>query len=167
MKDGNVILDRSYAFAVRIVNLYQHLSQEKKECVLSKQILRCGTSAQLRNAHRFSSGQEVAPMKFQATFQFSNGCILPSTPCGSHMVAQGRFDPGFTDKMRSRPASGRTAPARALCDPQGVEQQSNMRELRSGALDSTPASGAAATPSGSGFITCSDPGCRRCGSTLG
>ena len=44
MKDNNVMLDKSYAFAVRIVKLYQHLSQEKKEFVLSKQILRCGTS---------------------------------------------------------------------------------------------------------------------------
>ena len=31
-------------FAVRIVNLYKHLSQKKKESVLSKQLLRSGTS---------------------------------------------------------------------------------------------------------------------------
>ena len=31
-------------FAVRIVNLYKHLNQNKKENVLSKQILRSGTS---------------------------------------------------------------------------------------------------------------------------
>jgi len=44
MKTENVIQIKSYAFAVRIVRLYQHLSVEKKEYVLSKQILRCGTS---------------------------------------------------------------------------------------------------------------------------
>ena len=40
----NIIQTKSYAFAVRIVRLYQHLSVEKKEFVLSKQVLRCGTS---------------------------------------------------------------------------------------------------------------------------
>ena len=44
MKTENVIQTKSYAFAVRIVRLYQHLSVEKKEYVLSKQVLRCGTS---------------------------------------------------------------------------------------------------------------------------
>lgn len=44
MKGDNVIRDKSYAFAVRMVKLYQHLSTEKKEYVLSKQLLRCGTS---------------------------------------------------------------------------------------------------------------------------
>jgi four helix bundle protein len=44
MKTENVIQAKSYAFAVRIVRLYQHLANEKKEFVLSKQVLRCGTS---------------------------------------------------------------------------------------------------------------------------
>ena len=44
MKNGNIIQEKSYAFAVRIVRLYQHLCHEKKEYVLTKQILRCGTS---------------------------------------------------------------------------------------------------------------------------
>ncbi|GFD92102.1 hypothetical protein KUL156_31490 [Alteromonas sp. KUL156] len=44
MKKGNIIQEKSYDFAVRIVNLYKHLSQEKKEFVLSKQLLRSGTS---------------------------------------------------------------------------------------------------------------------------
>ena len=40
----NVIETKSFDFAVRIVNLYKHLTTEKKEFVLSKQLLRCGTS---------------------------------------------------------------------------------------------------------------------------
>jgi len=40
----NLIQTKSYAFAMRIVKLYQHLFVEKKEHVLSKQLLRCGTS---------------------------------------------------------------------------------------------------------------------------
>jgi four helix bundle protein len=44
LKTENVVQAKSYAFAVRIVRLYQHLASEKKEFVLSKQVLRCGTS---------------------------------------------------------------------------------------------------------------------------
>ena len=44
MKKENVIQDKSYAFALRIVKLYQFLTNDKKEFVLSKQVLRSGTS---------------------------------------------------------------------------------------------------------------------------
>ena len=43
MKD-NVLLSKSKAFAVRIVRLCRYLQEEKREFVLSKQLLRCGTS---------------------------------------------------------------------------------------------------------------------------
>ncbi len=44
MKSDNVVLDKSFAFAVRIVRLCQFLAKEKKEYVLSRQLLRSGTS---------------------------------------------------------------------------------------------------------------------------
>jgi len=44
MKKDNIIQEKSFAFAVRIVNLYKYLCEEKREFVLSKQILRSGTS---------------------------------------------------------------------------------------------------------------------------
>jgi len=40
----NAIEQKSYAFAVRIVNLCRYLQDKKKEFVLSKQILKSGTS---------------------------------------------------------------------------------------------------------------------------
>ena len=40
----NVLKQKSYKFALRIINLYKYLSTESKEYVLSKQILRSGTS---------------------------------------------------------------------------------------------------------------------------
>ena len=40
----NLIEVKSFDFAVRIVNLYKRLSAEKNEYVMSKQLLRCGTS---------------------------------------------------------------------------------------------------------------------------
>ena len=44
MKDGNVVRDKSYAFAVRVVKAYRYLAEERREYVLSKQLLRAGTS---------------------------------------------------------------------------------------------------------------------------
>ena len=41
--DNQIVLD-SKAFAIRIIKLYNYLSEVKKEFVMSKQILRCGTS---------------------------------------------------------------------------------------------------------------------------
>jgi len=40
----NPIRDKSFLFAVRIVRLHRYLSQRRKEYVLSRQLLRCGTS---------------------------------------------------------------------------------------------------------------------------
>ncbi|MBT3478729.1 MAG: four helix bundle protein [Candidatus Marinimicrobia bacterium] len=40
----NIIKDKSFDFAIRIVKLYQYLTTEKNEYVLSKQLLRSGTS---------------------------------------------------------------------------------------------------------------------------
>lgn len=53
MKD-NIILDKSKAFALRIIKLYRYLRNEKKETVMSKQLLRSGTSigANTREAMR-------------------------------------------------------------------------------------------------------------------
>ena len=41
---SSVALDKSKAFALRVIRLYKYLTEEKKEFVLSKQILRSGTS---------------------------------------------------------------------------------------------------------------------------
>ncbi len=40
----NIILTKTYSFALRIIKLYKYLSDDKKEYTLSKQILRSGTS---------------------------------------------------------------------------------------------------------------------------
>ena len=44
MKEENLIREKTYSFALEIVKLYRYLSIEKKEFVLSKQILRSGTT---------------------------------------------------------------------------------------------------------------------------
>jgi len=40
----NIVLDKSFNFAIRVVNLYKFLCKDKKEYILSKQLLRSGTS---------------------------------------------------------------------------------------------------------------------------
>ena len=44
MKKNNIVFEKSKAFALRIVLLYKHFSEKKNERVLSKQLLRSGTS---------------------------------------------------------------------------------------------------------------------------
>ncbi len=57
---GNVISDKSKRFAVRVIRLYQHLTEHKREFVLSKQLLRSGTSigANVREAGRAQSKKD-------------------------------------------------------------------------------------------------------------
>ena len=68
----NILKEKSFTFAIRIVKLYQYLCEEKKEYVLSKQLLRSGTSvgAMVREAenaestadyiHKFAIAQKEA-----------------------------------------------------------------------------------------------------------
>jgi four helix bundle protein len=53
----SIAKDKSLMFAVEIVNLYKYLSQEKREFVLSKQVLRSGTivGAMIREAEHAQS----------------------------------------------------------------------------------------------------------------
>jgi len=44
MIEDNNLYQKSYAFALRIIKIYQHLNFEKREFILSKQLLRSGTS---------------------------------------------------------------------------------------------------------------------------
>ena len=56
-RKDNHIAEKSMAFAVRIVGLYRYLSEKKREVVMSKQILRSGTSigANIREANSAQS----------------------------------------------------------------------------------------------------------------
>ena len=61
MKEDNTIQIISKAFALRIIKLYQYLQDEKHEYVISKQILRCGTSI---GANARESTNAESPMDF-------------------------------------------------------------------------------------------------------
>ncbi len=59
MKD-NIVYDKAFQFAKRIVRLYRHLTATKNEYVLSKQILRSGTSigANIRESQNAQSKKD-------------------------------------------------------------------------------------------------------------
>jgi len=56
-KKDNIILEKAKLFALRIIKLYKYLREDKGENVISKQILRCGTSvgANVAESHYASS----------------------------------------------------------------------------------------------------------------
>jgi len=65
----NLILDKSYQFSLMVIELYKFLTSEKKEYVLSKQLLRCGTSigANINEAQAAISKKDfVAKMSFSS-----------------------------------------------------------------------------------------------------
>jgi len=57
--NDNVVLGKSSDFAVRVVKLYKHLCDDQKEYVLSKQLLRSGTSIGA-NINEAQAGQSKA-----------------------------------------------------------------------------------------------------------
>ena len=59
MKD-NPAQTKSYSFALRMIRMYQHLTEEKREFILSKQVLRSGTSigANIREANGAQSDND-------------------------------------------------------------------------------------------------------------
>ena len=62
IKQDNVVMDKSKAFALRIIDLYKYLtiSAPQKEFILSKQVLRSGTSigANIRESRRTQSSKD-------------------------------------------------------------------------------------------------------------
>jgi len=62
----NIIMEKSFAFSVRVMNLSKYLSQKKKEYVVSRQICKSGTSigANISEAQRAQSTADfVSKMK--------------------------------------------------------------------------------------------------------
>ena len=58
MKNDNAVADKSKLFALRIIKLYNYLKDEQKEYIISKQLMRSGTSigANVKEAIRGLSG---------------------------------------------------------------------------------------------------------------
>ena len=68
MKKDNVVAEKSKEFAVRIINLYKYLCAEKNEYVLSKQLLRSGTSI---GANIYEGNDSISRAEFTAKLYIS------------------------------------------------------------------------------------------------
>ena len=44
LRERSLVYDKAYKLAIRVVNAYKYLTQQKKEFILSKQLVRSGTS---------------------------------------------------------------------------------------------------------------------------
>ena len=44
MINNSLVYEKAYKFAIRVVNAYKYLQEDKKEFILSKQLLKSGTS---------------------------------------------------------------------------------------------------------------------------
>ncbi len=81
----NIVKTKSFGFAISIVKLYQYLREEKKEFVLSKQLLRSGTSvgAMVREAEHaeskddFKHKMSIAQKEINKLFIGWSFCRLP------------------------------------------------------------------------------------------
>jgi four helix bundle protein len=63
--EENIILSKTYNFALRIIELYKYLNKEEKEYTLSKQILRSGTSI---GANSEEAAGSISKKEFRAKF---------------------------------------------------------------------------------------------------
>ena len=63
--EENIILSKTYDFALRIIELYKYLSKKEKEYTLSKQILKSGTSI---GANSEEAAGSISKKDFRAKF---------------------------------------------------------------------------------------------------
>jgi four helix bundle protein len=90
MKSDSIILIKSYAFAVKVVKLCQSLVQNKKEYVLSKQLMRSGTSIGA-NVEEATGGQSRKDFYAKLTISYKEARE-------SHYWIRLLFDTGYIDK---------------------------------------------------------------------
>ena len=72
----SILKDKSKAFALRVIRLYNFLCKEKNECVLSKQMLRSGTSIGANIAEAFYGQSEADFMSKLSIAQKENSETL-------------------------------------------------------------------------------------------
>ena len=71
----NVVFDKAYQFAIRIVNAYKYLIENKREFVLSKQLLRSGTSV---GANIAEAKGAISKADFSAKISIAAGAFASS-----------------------------------------------------------------------------------------
>src|SRR5262245_7405881 len=86
----NIVLEKSYKFAIRTVNLYKYLTEEKKEFVMSKSLLSRGTAI----GERVKSAQEA---ESRAVFASEMGAALRNASATEFWLSL-LHDSGYMDE---------------------------------------------------------------------
>ena len=99
MAEEDVIKDKSKSFALRIIRLYKYLCDEKHEYVLSKQILRSGTSigANVREAQRGQSKPDFYAKLFVALKEADETAYWLELLHESEYIDQSAFESVYAD----------------------------------------------------------------------
>lgn len=101
VKDNNLVKDRSEAFALRIVNLYRHLTTKAvdKEFVLSKQLLRSGTSigANIAESEFAISKDDFKAKLYIALKECNESCYWIRLLHKSNYLSDQEFDSLYSD----------------------------------------------------------------------
>ena len=96
MKEGNVVKIKSYNFAFRIVKLYKYLVFNKIEFILSKQVLRSGTSIGA-NIEEAIGGQSRKDFLFKITIAYKEA---RETKYWINLLKDGKFlEEKFADSI--------------------------------------------------------------------
>jgi four helix bundle protein len=99
MDDDNTARNKSKKFAIKIVNLYKYLSQGVKEFILSKQLLRSGTSigANLAEAECAISKRDFLAKVYIAFKECSETQYWLELLLAAEFITQEEFDNIFPD----------------------------------------------------------------------
>ncbi len=97
----NVVKNKSFAFAVRVVKLYQFLQTDKKEFVLSKQLLRSGTSvgAMVREAEQAESKADFKHKMAIAQKEINESIYWLELMKETNYLTQNEFDSIYPDAV--------------------------------------------------------------------
>lgn len=98
MKD-NAIVDKSKAFAIRIIKLYKYLVSEKQEYTLSKQVLRSGTSigANVRESLRAQSRADFISKQNIALKEADETCYWLELLHETDFIPDNEFESIYTE----------------------------------------------------------------------
>ena len=93
MKES-ILKSKSFMFAVRIVKLYKYLCDEKKEFVLSKQVLRSGTSvgAMVREAEHSESKADFIHKMAIAQKEINETIYWLELMCATEYISTKEFE---------------------------------------------------------------------------
>jgi len=99
MKKDNVIKNKSFRFAIRVVNLYKTFVGERKEFVLCKQLLRSGTSigANVREAMNAESKADFNHKLSIAQKECDESCYWLELLHETKFIDKSEFESMYTD----------------------------------------------------------------------